>query len=598
MYRFSYSEIQDFLNMNEYKIKQLPSLNLTVLRNITIEPIAPYLKYLAYQIGFYASIKFGGYDNIYQEAVDVQIKFLSDDTDCILIYSKLESLALGIARNFAGLSSEKIYEETERIKSYVNQIIEGIRKQTNGMILWHGFELPVYPAFGIWDCQSKNGQLAMIDELNQIIKTILESHVNAYFIDLNLCLARIGADRYFDNRYWHISRAPYTREALKEIATEDFKYVRALKGKNKKCLVLDCDNVLWGGIIGEDGLNGIKLGNTYPGSAYYEFQQEVLNLDNRGVILALCSKNNEADVWKVFLKHPDMVLRKEHIATSQINWQDKATNLRQIAMDLNIGLDSLVMVDDSQFEINLVRQELPEVETIHLPVEQSVSNRERLVACGLFDTLILTEEDKRRGAMYRSQTKRKKLLAETTNLEDYYSSLEMVLKFRIADDISIPRITQLTQKTNQFNLTTIRYSEMDIQEMVVSEDADVLYARLHDRFGDMGIIGVAILKYQADRAILDTFLVSCRALGRRIEDGFIDQCLLKAKLRGAKTAIGNYIATKKNVQVENFFPDRGFYEFNTSDGQVSYEISLEAFSPTQLDFFKRIDTDITGPLEV
>jgi HAD superfamily phosphatase (TIGR01681 family) len=164
-------------------------------------------------------------------------------------------------------------------------------------------------------------------------------------------VARLGLSHFYDSRYWHIGRAPFTRQALREIAIEDFKFIRALKGKAKKCLVLDCDNTLWGGIVGEDGLTGIKLGQSYPGSAYYEFQQEILNLHHRGVILALCSKNNEEDVWEVFRRHPDMILREEHIATAQINWGDKAANLRRIAQDLNIGLDSLVFVDDSEFEV-------------------------------------------------------------------------------------------------------------------------------------------------------------------------------------------------------------------------------------------------------
>jgi FkbH-like protein len=512
-----------------------------------------------------------------------------------LIVTKLGTLSWNLARNYAGLNAEQIKAEINRIREYITSILVGIRKQTDAMILWHGFELPVYSALGILDNnQSCDGQQALISSLNDYLRTSLRNQENAYFVDLNLCLVRLGFNRFYDPRYWHIGRAPFTREALQEIAIEDFKFIRALKGKSKKCLVLDCDNILWGGIVGEDGLSGIKLGKTYPGSAYYELQQEILNLYNRGIILALCSKNNEEDVWEVFQKHPDMVLKEEHITAAQINWRDKATNLKQIALDLNIGLDSLVFIDDSEFEVNLIREVLPEVDVIHVPQNKGVVYRDILASCGLFDALTLSTEDRKRGTMYKAEANRKKLRAQATTMKTYYKSLEMVLLLRFADEFSIPRIAQLTQKTNQFNLTTRRYSEGDIKKFANSDESDVIYVRLKDKFGDSGIVGVCIIKYKDKKAIFDTFLLSCRVLGRGVEDAFVTQALELAKKRGCKIAIGEYYATRKNSQVKDFYFKQGFEKFKEIPkmGARSFHYQLEKKLKPMPEFFKGIDSEI------
>ena len=462
------------------------------------------------------------------------------------------------------------------------------------MVLWHGFELPAYPALGILDSQSSEGQQTLINSLNEFLRISLKSQENTYFVDLNLCLARLGFDQFYDPRYWHVGRAPFTRQALCEIAIEDFKFIRSLTGKTKKCLVLDCDGILWGGIIGEDGLAGIKLGKTYPGSAYYEFQQEVLNLYYRGIILALCSKNNEEDVWEVFRKHPDMILKERHIATTQINWRDKAANLRQIALDLNIGMDSLVFIDDSEFEVNLIHKVLPEVEVIHIPPAKTMESRNILASCGLFDTLTLSAEDKNRGAMYKAEVARKDLQVQTTDMKTYFKTLGMVVEIRFADEFAIPRIAQLTQKTNQFNLTTKRYSEADIKAFANSDQSDVIHLTLKDRFGDSGIVGVCILRYQDKKSIVDTFLLSCRVLGRGVEDAFLIQALKLAKKRDCKAAIGEYYATLKNSQVTDFYAKQGFdiLKEKTKAEEQKFLYELDGQIRPEPAFFKKIVSEI------
>ncbi|MGD0884649.1 MAG: HAD-IIIC family phosphatase [Thermodesulfovibrionales bacterium] len=584
----TYAEIQDILNNS--KVDHLPRLNISILRNVMVESMLPYVKFLAYKMGFAAEIQMGDYDNIVQESLGIREGILKKETDCVFIFMKLDNLSWGLARKFSALGAQDVQNEVKRIQDTIADILTGVRKQTDGMILWHGFELPLYPNLGIWDNQTQEGQAGVITELNNFLKKVLRKVPNAYYIDLNLCLARMGGKTFYDERYWHIGRAPYSREALREIASEDFKFIRSLKGQSKKCLVLDCDNVLWGGIIGEDGISGIKLSKTYPGSPYYEFQQEVMNLYNRGIIIALCSKNNDEDVREVFRNHPDMVLKEENIATSEINWEDKATNVRKIAANLNIGLDSLVFADDSEFEVNLVREAIPEVTVLHLPNDKTVEYRNILASCGLFETLTVSMEDRERGAMYKAEAQRKQLHCQAADLETYLKSLEMIAEVKFADDFTLPRIAQLTQKTNQFNLTTRRYSEADIKEYMEAESADVLSLQLKDKLGDSGLVGVCILKYIEKEAVIDTFLLSCRVLGRGVEDVFVIQALKLAKKRESEAVIGEFYPTTKNAQVKDFFPKQGFKPSSTSpeEAEGRYLFLLNQPIRDEPSYFKEI----------
>ncbi len=592
MARLSYSQIQGELDAEH--LASLPPFNIAILRNVVVEPIEPYLRHLAYRSGFNARCEYNEYDNVFQEAVGGQKGILNDATDCVLVFLKLENVSWALARGIASLTPYQIEGEKDRLKDLIASVVAGIRKQTTGLILWNGFELPLQPSLGVLDYQHGAGQTACIAELNAFLRDTLRAERSAYLLDMNVCLARLGARHFYDPRYWHMAKAPYSRQALEEISNEAFKYIRPLVGRNRKCLVLDCDNVLWGGTIGEDGLAGIKLGRTYPGSAYYELQQEILNLYHRGVVLALCSKNNEEDVWEVFDQHPDMLLRREHIATAQVNWRDKVSNLKQIAADLSLGLDSFVFVDDSPFEVEQVRQYLPKVEVVHLPEDRAVEYRDMLAAGGWFDTLTLAAEDRQRGAMYRAEASRKELQMQSQDLASYYASLSMVLEIRLADAFSVPRIAQLTQKTNQFNLTTRRYSDAQIHALSQDRSVDVIHVQLKDRFGDSGLAGVCILRYEGQCALIDSFLLSCRVLGRGVEDAFLVQCLKRARLKGCKTAIGEYLPTAKNEQVRDFYPQRAFHTVAEEDPARRFALDLSAFEGREPGFFSRIDSQLTS----
>lgn len=567
-------------------------LKIAFLRNITIDPVVPYIKYLCYQENLRANIYMDDYDNVIQSVMDSHSALYQHSPELIVICLKMETLAEKLAMRFSSMSLAEINEEVSRVIAFVDNVLSEIRKNSKAVILLHNFEIPVYPSFGVLDYQDRFKQVNIFRKINSDLLTVINKYDSAYLVDVDLLQATLGYADFIDNRYWHIGKAPYTREACKVMAKEYIKFIRALRGKNRKCLVLDCDNTLWGGIIGEDGIDKIKIGMTYPGSAYQEFQKAILNLYNRGIMLAICSKNNENDVLEVMEKHPDMVLRKEHFVSMKINWNDKVANLREIAHELNISLDSLVLVDDNEFEIELVKKMLPEVKTVLLPKDSS-SYRDLLNRCGLFDTLAFSEEDRRRSEMYRAEKKREeaKTKFQTTTLEEYYKYLEMELSIKKADKFSIPRVSQLTQRTNQFNLTTRRYSEAEIKKLSESRDADVYYVHLKDRFGDSGIVGVAIVKYSGREAFVDTFLLSCRVIGRGIEDVLLKACINAAIKRGCEVIIGLYVPTKKNSQVEGFYESHLFSCLEKNDSGIRYSFSLKKSFPDFPKYFKFIRID-------
>ncbi len=584
-------EINELLNAVDVAV--LEESNVTILRNVMVETGAPYLQYGLLGLGSHGNIQFGEYDNVFQEAVGGAPQLLNDETDCVIVFMGMEALSWEMARNFNSLSPDSLAKEIDRVQKHIQSIMQGIRSQTSAMILWAGFESPLHPSYGILDAQNGDGQTGTYRLLNQFLREELDPIANAYFVDVDQCLARVGAERFYDLRYWHVGRAPYALDGLAIIMEEVLKFMRALKGKNKKCLVLDCDNTLWGGVVGEDGLSGIKLGASHPGSCYWEFQQEIMNLYGRGVILALCSKNNEEDVWEVFDNHPDMLLKRKHIATAQINWKDKAANLRQIALDLNIGLDSLVFVDDSDFEANLVRQEVPEVEVLHIPKVAAPKARSILAACGFFDTLAVSDEDRKRGEMYKAEVGRRELQAEITDMTSYYRSLDMHVYIHFADEFSAPRIAQQTQKTNQFNLTTCRYTDEDINRFMDDSDVDVVFLRLADRFGDSGIVGTCIVRYESDRGIIDTFLLSCRVLGRGVEKIFLSKILERIQSRGASLAVGEYVKTNKNSQVSDFYSHNGFVRVESAAGEgIVFHYNLVKNSPIGPEDYYEIESTI------
>ncbi|MFZ5632078.1 MAG: HAD-IIIC family phosphatase [Bacillota bacterium] len=566
----------------------LAPIRVAFLRNITLDPVDTYVKYFCSLEKMNAVIYMGEYDVVMQEVLDANSGLYRFSPDVIVICLKLEALSGGLWYGFAGMAKQALEQEKARVLEYMDSVLKGIRSYSGAAILVHNFEGPPYPAYGIFDGQDPDRHRGALKNLSMQLHEIVRRYPDIYLVDVDRIQSALGYENYFDRRYWHIGRAPYTRAAALAIAGEYVKFIRALKGRAKKCLVLDCDNTLWGGIIGEDGINNIQIGKTYPGSAFLDFQKSILNLYHRGVMLALCSKNNVRDVIDVLERHPEMVLRKEHFVSMRVNWGDKVNNLREISQELNIGLDSMVFVDDSEFEINSVKRLLPEVLTVHMSGDP-VLYGDFLNSCGLFDTLTFSEEDRKRSEMYRAEENRKKAASsmQHLSLDGYYRYLEMEVEVNPADSYSIPRIAQLCQRTNQFNLTTKRYTEADIAAFATSDEYSVIHVQVRDRFGDIGIVGSAVLKFSGGICYIDSFMLSCRVIGRGVEDVLLKNCERLARKRSCTRMVGMYIPTGKNVIAAEFYDQRGFRFEGDISGAREYSFSLESSLKTP-DYFKAV----------
>lgn len=534
-----------------------PEFRVGILRNFTVEPLLPVLASEMARDAIVPTIYVGDFDAIAADALGSNGPLAKFDPQAIVIALWLDALAPRLVGRFPSLNEEDVTAEISRVLTYVRDMLDGIRRFSQAPVLLNNFPFPHRRALGILDAQRDDSQTEAVLSLNRGLRAIAKEVGNVFMVDYMSLFALVGSAEGFDERNWVHRRSPLGRRVLIPIGQEYAKYLRALRGNVRKCVVVDCDNTLWGGIVGEDGINGIQLGESHPGSNHTSLQRELTNLYDRGVLVALCSKNNEADVMEVLRSHPGMVLKESHVAAHRINWEDKASNLRAIARELNIGLDSLVFVDDSAFECGLVREQLPEVAVVELK-NDGTDYATQLARHGYFDSLVTSSEDKLRTAHFKAEAERRELQGSASSLGEFLESLEMVAEIGAAHEEVVPRIAQLTQKTNQFNLTTRRYAEADIRRFAASDSADVIYLRLKDKVADLGIVGVAIMQTTDGVAEVDSFLMSCRALGRGVELVMLDALRRRAEERGCARMRGVFIPTAKNAQVATFYESAGF----------------------------------------
>jgi len=375
---------------------------------------------------------------------------------------------------------------------------------------------------------------------------------------------------------WIAAKQYPTTDAVPLLTRNLAALVRAVCGLTSKCAVLDLDGTLWGGVIGEDGLDGIRLGGDAEGEAYTAFHQYLLGLRRRGIPLAVCSKNNEDDARSVFRRHPETVLKEDDFAVFLANWEPKPDNLKNIAAMLNIGVDSLVFLDDNPVERNLVRRELPEVEVPELP-DDPARYAEALHATYLFESLSLTDEDRRRADTYRDNVLRTELAEGSTNLDDYLVSLRMKVDLRPFDETNLPRIVQLINKTNQFSLTTRRTTASEVMAWMQDPACYTQFMRLQDRFGDSGVTGAMVAVREGETLRIVNWLMSCRVLGRRIENLMLASLIRHARRAGVAAVIGEYLPTAKNGQTSDLFDRFGFERIEErEDGGRLYRAAVPA----------------------
>ena len=537
--------------------------NVCLLRSFTAEPIIPILKAASSLAHIRLNLNLGQFNTYAQDILSPESLAYVPNTHCVILAVQTQDIAIDLWQGQGAMATERV---TEVVDNFVS-LIDAFRSKSDAYLVVHNLQQPAWPGAGILDVASKHSQRDAICQINIGLVTAAAKYEGVYILDYDALVARHGRANWSDESSWLSMRLPVAVENFHHLSDEWLKFIVPMSGRVAKALVVDLDNTLWGGVLGEDGADGIQLDGEYPGAAYQALQQVLLDLSQRGVILAVCSKNDEAEALKFLESHPGMLLRPSNFSVLKINWEDKATNIRAIAQELNIGTDSIAFLDDNATERLWIRQSLPEVFVIELS-DDPLSFADTVRAAPVFERLKLSSEDKQRSRQYAELRQRKDLRKLMGSLEDFYRSLNMQLDVFYATPSDVARVAQLTQKTNQFNLTTRRYSDADIFKFLDDTSFDIFAARVKDRFGDSGIISVAIVEVDGTKARLDTFLMSCRVIGKTIETGILSVIAKELEGKGIKLLTSNYVASAKNSPASSFLPDHGFKENKNSAWQI------------------------------
>ena len=526
-----------------------------------------------------SEIHFAGYNQYSQEILNEASEMYRFGPSIVILAARTEELFPDFHRVFYNLSSRQLGDEKQRIIDLFKSLIQSLKEKCDATILINNFTQPQSLAAGIHDTQDLSGQIEWLRKLNSALVALSNIYSDTYIFDLDRSMQEFGLNNSSDPKMWYTASIPYNKLFIRHIAINYAQYINSTHGR-KKCLVLDLDNTLWGGIIGEDGINNIVLGKTYPGNIFVDIQCIVKQYAQQGVILAINSKNNEDDVEEVFENHPDMVLKWDDFAATRINWNSKPQNFVDLADEINIGLDSMVFVDDNPFETQMVKESFPEIEIVQFG-EDPLENLMILKSLEYFNILGLTSEDLKKFEHYKTQAKRNRFKSSLDNMEDFYRGLKMKVEIQKCDEFALRRVAQLTQKTNQFNLTTKQYTDGDIERFMKSKNNNVYYLSMKDKFGDSGITGVIITKEVVENWYIDTFLLSCRIIGRTVENAFLSFLVNRAREKSVKRIIGEYIPTTKNILVKNFYEKNGFLQ--ADDGLWVFNTSLKIPFPDWIE---------------
>ena len=549
-------------------------LKVRFLRSFTVEPALPLLRAGALVLGIDLEPVVADFGIWAQEILDPQSPTYSSNPNVVILALQTRDIAPELWSRGPVVPAEALAAARTRVVDEFRSYLTSFRSRSQAQLIVHGLECLPVARTGILDHQGPSGQIETTQLINHDLIRLCKEQ-GAYFLDYDGLVARYGRRLWLDERRWLDARLPIASGALPTLADEWLRFLCPIAGRSAKCLVCDLDNTLWGGVVGEDGYDGIKLDGEYPGAAFQALQRAILDIADRGVILAIASKNNPEDALHVLRDHPGMLLRPDHFAAMRINWSPKGQNLREIAKELNIGVDSLVFLDDNPVERGHVRHEVPEVTVLELP-EDPMGYADTLRACPLFERLRLSAEDRERGQYYANQRQRSELQATMGSPDDYLRKLETVATVGRADDLSIPRIAQLTRKTNQFNLSTHRYSDEEVAALAASPDAGVYWLKVTDRFGDNGIVGAAILKFRDGKSELDTFLLSCRVIGRTVETAFLSRLLEEARSHKAGVAMTAwFLPTAKNEPVRDFLPKHDFRLIEETPAGSHWELGAD-----------------------
>ena len=513
-------------------------MKLAILSNVNIDPLKNYL-----QKDDSLELYFSGYNRWQSD--------LLDTTSALHLFSPHYIFVYLNADEFKGALTELI----SSVETYSRHA-----EKTNFII--SNFSQPPYSVATYSEKEDR------IDLLNKVLDDFSQQHKNVFILDFNRLIHWHGYKNLFDDKYWYLGKIKFSNQGFRIFADEVRNVLTCLLGKTKKVLILDLDNTLWGGVLGEDGWENVQLSQEGSGRIFVDFQKKIKQLKEMGVLLVSCSKNNESDVKEMFEKHPDMQLSWDDFILHKINWQKKSNNITEIAEFLQLGLDSMVFIDDNNRERDLIKQLLPEVEAPDFPEDISLLNQWFVldVVYPFFPKKQLTEEDKEKTTQYKRNINRNEI-QKTLGYDDFLSSLQIRLMISKPTDMQLFRIAQLTQKTNQFNLTGKRCTDADILMMQNDNRFNIYICEYEDKFGKEGIIGCAVLQMEGEKAAIDIFLLSCRVLGRNVENEFLKYILLEVKEKGIKRVEGIYNVTAKNIVAKDFYIKNGFTPI---DEQLSF----------------------------
>lgn len=530
---------------------------VAVLASFTADFIKPYLLVEAARRQFPVQAWLAPYGQIEQQAVDPGSALYQYQPDVVVILPRMEDLAPELVHRFLVHDEASLKQAGKALLARFEQVLHNIRSHTPARVLLGNMTPPAWCAAGLADVSLEMSQHAFVQWFNGEVAKLCRSFADVLPLDVCRVASEVGLERWRDERLEFLARAPWSADGLTALAKHLARRLRSWHVPAAKCLVLDMDHTLWGGVLGEVGLHGIGLGLDHPGNVFVDFQRRLLALRDSGILLAAASKNNAADAEEVLASHPACLLKREHFSAFEVHWEDKATSLRRIAATLNIGLDALVFFDDNPTERAWVRSQLPEVTVLEVP-ENPLGYARVLAECGCFDQPALTREDRGRAELYVQDSKRQALKKQAGSLGEFLQGLDMTLTLGVVDEDTLPRFVQLLGKTNQFNLTTRRHSEADVRAMM-ERGGLALWAKLKDRFGDNGLIAAAIaVPESAATWRLDTFLMSCRVIGRGVETMLLAALERLAGTAGAATLQAEFIPTSKNQPAAAFLPSHGF----------------------------------------
>lgn len=550
-------------------------VRLGILSNATTHFLVPALIATAARHGIALECIEANFDQVMQEALSAKSEIARSKPDIVLVALDHRGLPLRSTPGEATAAQQSVASALE----YLQLIRDGIRNNSNAVCILQTIVRPVETNFGNLDFVLPGTPRGLVDAFNRGLAESLAG-TQDLLLDIAGIAETVGLSGWHDAGLWNMAKVPFSNTYLPLYADHVCRLIAAQRGKSRRCLILDLDNTIWGGVIGDDGLEGIVLGQgDATGEAFLDTQRTALALRERGVILAVSSKNNDETARLPFQSHPEMLLREEHIAVFQANWNDKATNIQAIAKELSLGLESMVFLDDNPVERGLVRRILPEVAVPELPEDPALYAR-TLLAAGYFEAVAYSNEDRQRAGFYQDNARRVALSNLAGDLSAYLDSLNMTITFQPFDEIGRARISQLINKSNQFNLTTRRYSELEVAEAERDPDSFTLQVRLSDTFGDNGMISALICRTVGDDWHVDTWLMSCRVLGRKAENAVLQEVVMNARTRSIRHIRGVYLPTERNKLVADHYPKLGFTALEQrADGSTVWQLDVASYVP-------------------